>query len=81
VSYQSKQFLTSLNEGYVPARSISNATIGFHRGNYELQLWARNLFDEEYVSASFATVTNTASAHNGTLGEPLTFGMRLRARF
>ncbi len=81
VAYQSKQWLTSLNAGYVPSRVISNATIGFNFRNYEAQLWARNLFDEEYVSASFATVTNTASAYNGVLGEPRTFGLRLRVRF
>ena len=84
VAYQSKQYLTSLNEGTVPSRVITNATIGFTRGNYELQLWARNLLDEEYVSNSFATIISgnfAASSYNGTLGEPRTLGLRLRARF
>ena len=81
VAYQSEQYLTSLNEGTIPSRVITNATIGFTRGNYELQLWARNLLDEEYVSSAFATVTPFASAYNGTLGEPRTLGLRLRARF
>lgn len=81
IAYQSEQYLTSLNEGTVPSRTIANATLGFVRGNYELQLWVRNLFDEEYVSNSFATITNTASSYNGTLGEPRTLGLRLRAKF
>jgi iron complex outermembrane receptor protein len=80
-AYQSKQYLDSLNTGWIPARTIANATIGITRGKYEVQLWARNLFDREYVSSSFATVTPTASAFNATLGEPRTYGLRLRAKF
>jgi iron complex outermembrane receptor protein len=81
VGYQSKQYLDSLNTGWVSPRTLVNATVGFTRGAYEVQLWARNLLDEEYVASSFATVTPTASAFNATLGEPRTYGLRLRARF
>lgn len=80
-AYQSKQYLDSLNTGWIPARTITNATVGLTRGRYELQLWARNLTDRKYVASSFATVTPTASAFNATLGEPRTVGLRLRAKF
>jgi iron complex outermembrane recepter protein len=79
--YQSKQYLDSLNTGWIAPRTLVNATFGLTRGSYEVQLWARNLLDKEYVASSFATVTPTASAFNATLGEPRTYGLRLRARF
>jgi iron complex outermembrane receptor protein len=80
-AYQAKQYLDSLNTGWIPSRTIANATVGVTRGRYELQLWARNAFDRKYVASSFATVTPTASAFNAQLGEPRTFGLRLRAKF
>ena len=53
-NYQSKQYVTAINQGYVPDRNISNVSAGL-RGpeHWEFSLWAKNVFDEDYVSSSF----------------------------
>ena len=53
-NYQSKQYATAINQGYVPDRNISNVSAGL-RGpeHWKFSLWAKNVFDEDYVSSSF----------------------------
>jgi iron complex outermembrane recepter protein len=49
-NYQSKQYLTPLNLANIPSRVLSNANIRLQSPqHWELSLWVKNLFDEEYV--------------------------------
>ena len=35
------------------AYELANARVGFESGNWSLQVWARNLFDEDYTVRGF----------------------------
>ena len=56
---------------------------------FELELWAQNLFDEDYYELAFdtplqgsaATQTEPGSAVGAFLSPPLTFGATARVRF
>ena len=64
---------------WVPERNIANASIGVIGSWYEARLWARNLFDELYVSGASVGVPNRQ--YNAYLGECRTFGLTLVANF
>ena len=53
-NYQSKQFVTPINQAYVPGRFISNLSLSLAGPeHWELNIWGRNIFDKDYVSSSF----------------------------
>jgi iron complex outermembrane receptor protein len=52
LTYQSKQYMELLNVGWIPERTLVNARAAITGDKWEVALWARNLFDEEYVSSS-----------------------------
>jgi iron complex outermembrane receptor protein len=64
------------------ATNIINGSIGLAspEGNWMLQLWARNLFNEKYLQGNFESVGQPGSL-NGYPGDPRTYGLTLRARF
>jgi len=78
-AYQSKQYADAMNLAWVPERAIVNASIGMTGSWYEARLWARNLFDEQYVSGATVGVPNRQ--YNAYLGERRTFGLTLVANF
>ncbi len=51
-TYQSRQFASFLNVGWVPERFLVNGSVGLEADRWSLQLWAKNLLDREYVSSS-----------------------------
>ncbi len=75
VGYQSKMYAEAVNLATVPARTISNASFGITRGQFDVRLWARNLFDEEYVSSVVVGAPNVQ--YNAYLGERRTYGVTL----
>ena len=79
VSYQSKQFNEAVNISWIPARTVVNLSTGVVGEKYDVQLWARNLFDKEYVASVIVGLPNTQ--YNAYLGERRTFGVTARARF
>ena len=79
VSYQSKQYNEAVNISWIPARTLVNASFGAIGEKYDVQLWARNLLDKEYVASVIVGVPNTQ--YNAYLGERRTFGITARARF
>ncbi|MYE49598.1 MAG: TonB-dependent receptor [Gammaproteobacteria bacterium] len=79
VAYQSKQYADAMNLAWVPERNIANASIGVIGRWYEARLWARNLFDELYVSGATVGVPNRQ--YNAYLGERRTFGLTFIANF
>ncbi|WP_324071907.1 TonB-dependent receptor [Sphingopyxis sp.] len=63
----------------VPAYGIANARLGFKTddGLFDLSLWARNLFDEDYFQTLSPGVTGIVTA---LIGEPRTIGATLRTK-
>ncbi|MCZ4298218.1 MULTISPECIES: TonB-dependent receptor [Henriciella] len=70
---------------------VVNARMGFYSDNspFELEIWAQNLFDEDYYELAFdtplqgtaATQTSPGTAVGAFLAPPLTFGATARLRF
>ncbi len=49
-NYQSEQFITPLNQAYIPARTLFNADAHLEFGeHWNLGIWAKNLTDREYI--------------------------------
>jgi iron complex outermembrane recepter protein len=84
VSTQTKQYLEEMNIGWVPGRTLVDATAGLSFGRYDVQVWGRNLFDEEYATSSLALV-GTGGARTMQyapfMGEQRTFGISVTAEF
>jgi iron complex outermembrane receptor protein len=53
VTYQSEQFLSELNAGTVPSRTLLNLRAGVTAEDWSVELWVKNATDEEYVSNAF----------------------------
>lgn len=64
------------------AYALVGASIGIGEieGAWQLQLWARNLLDEEYVLDTFDS-TIPGGSLNAYLGDPRTYGLTLRVKF
>ncbi|MGY6628600.1 MAG: TonB-dependent receptor [Oceanicaulis sp.] len=55
--------------------------IGAEDGAWSLQLWARNLTDEQYYRGTFFSVGTVGPSTNSYPSHPRTYGLTLRARF
>ena len=62
--------------------------IGSINGDWRLELWAKNLFDKDYIQIAFdaplqgrGTGPDSTQTFNAFLGEPRTFGVTLRKQF
>ncbi len=77
LSYQSKQYLTTLNLGYIPERTLLdlNFTLTSDDGHWTGSLWGKNVTDEEYVSNSF--VIAFANNYAATVAAGATYGITL----
>ncbi len=69
-----------------PAYTLVNARLGLGSPDqcWSLELWARNLFDEDYAQIMFDVPLQqgTAGSTQGAfLGDPRTYGVTLRARY
>lgn len=60
------------------AYHLVNMSLGLETENFDLVLWARNIFDTKYELVAFEF---PGSDPLGQAGDPLTFGVTLRARF
>jgi iron complex outermembrane recepter protein len=65
--------------------TITNARIGYEIDNWEVYLWGKNIFDEEYATRGFF-FTNEPSyllppKEYSRLGDPRQFGLTARMRF
>ena len=52
-NYRSEMYATPMNLAHNGDRTLSNASINFSGDNWNVTLWGRNIFDEEYVANSF----------------------------
>ena len=81
VSYQSKREAESMNLSQIEARTISNASIGFVRPDWDVSLWVRNLTDERYITNSFVVLLPFGNGYGSIFGERRTAGITARYRF
>jgi outer membrane receptor protein involved in Fe transport len=69
-----------------PSYTLFNARVGLGTPDerWSLELWARNLTDEEYVQVAFDAPLQQGTAgptQGAFLGDPRTYGITLRARY
>ncbi len=66
---------------YQPSYGLTNLRLGLRRSNrrWEAELWARNLFDEHYITAVYAKLG--AGDYGVLTGDPRSVGMTLRTRW
>ncbi|MEM8936157.1 MAG: TonB-dependent receptor [Pseudomonadota bacterium] len=55
VTYQSRQFITALNEQFTPSRTLVNMRAGIRNDRLALEGWVRNLGNELYASSAVRT--------------------------
>ena len=79
VAIQSRQYVNDMNISWINGRTIANASVGMTKEKYELQLWARNLFDKKYVQSVIEGIPN--EQYNSYLGERLTFGLTAKFKY
>lgn len=78
VTYQTKQYADEANLAFVPERTLVNASLGVGIGDVNLQVWAKNLLDEEYVTSSLfliGTGGGGSASYVPILGEKRTLGV------
>lgn len=68
--------------------AISNARIGYETNNWEIYLWAKNLFDKEYATRGYYFGNNPNTFYDPAapeqftrLGDPRQIGVTTRIRF
>jgi iron complex outermembrane receptor protein len=68
--------------------TLTNARIGYEIDNWEVYLWGKNIFDEEYATRGFFFANDPAygfgaepSKEFERLGDPRQFGLTARMRF
>ena len=76
-SYYSVGDIANTAAEQVSAFTIVNAAIGYEAETWSLTLYAKNIFDEQYLTGIYAD--NTGS--EATLGDGRTIGVRARATF
>ena len=66
---------------YQPSYGLTNLRLGLRRGDrrWEAELWAHNLFDEDYITAVYARLG--AGDYGVLSGAPRSVGMTLRTRW
>ena len=79
LTYQSKMQMEEMNIGQIEPRTLVNARFGVSRDNWALDVWGRNIFDEEYISNSFFIISGVS--YGTSLGEKATYGATLRYMF
>ena len=95
VSYRDKQFADASNQAIVPESTYLNASVGLTNDRWSLELWGRNLTDEDAPTGAFRDVFFNNTLPNGTntggtffpwrysVSHPrlLTYGLTWRMRF
>ena len=76
-SYYSVGDIANSPDEKVPAFTIVNAALGYEAETWSVTLYAKNIFDEQYLTGIYAD--NVGS--EATLGDGRTIGVRARATF
>jgi len=76
VSYQDGFFADTINLAASPSRFLANFRAGIGFGGFDLSVWARNLFDEKYVTTSTSiTQSGGSNLFGAYYGERRTIGV------
>ncbi len=59
----------------------ASVTLGAEDQAWALQLWGRNITDQEYVKGGFPSVGYLGASFNNYPGDPQTYGLTLRLRY
>lgn len=66
---------------WIDGYNVTNASVGYRfRGGWEVDVWARNVFDSNYVTA-LTIQTGNSGLMLGQPSDPRIWGVTLRARF
>ncbi len=57
-----------------------NASAGLSKDGWDIQLWGRNLTDDDYLISAFPSVAQFGS-YSGYPSQPRTYGVTVRKRF
>lgn len=68
VAGQSSQFVSEINTAIIEARTLVSTTLGIRGENWSASIWARNLFDREYVANAFFIAQSFQLEYIPTLG-------------
>ncbi|WP_205743116.1 TonB-dependent receptor [Halioglobus maricola] len=78
-NYRSKMYATPLNLADNGSRTLANLSVSLRDEHWDLTLWGKNIFDEEYVANSF--VLPSFSGYIVGLGPKATWGLNARYNF
>lgn len=91
VIYTGRQYETEANLAYSRPAAIVNVRFGAEIENYRLELFARNLFDNDTITSlargtqalytSTGATARTPNAITVSLPEPQTFGVRASVKY
>lgn len=79
--YYSSGNIANLDTGYVDAYTVVDAQVGWEWENYTLTLFAKNLFDEHYLTSVNEVDGGRISPSYGFIGEERQIGLTLRAEY
>lgn len=79
--YYSSGNIANVSTGYVDAYTIVDAQVGWEWENYTLTLFAKNLFDEHYLTSVNEVDGGRISPAYAFIGEERQFGLTLRAQY
>ena len=84
-TFRSSSFYTSDDSAYslIDGYGLVNIhlSMGPRSEHWQMSLWARNVFNQEYFAALSVGGVFAAGYVAGTLGDPRTYGATLRVRF
>lgn len=84
VYYVDDQFLTTSQDPRIvnDSTTLLNASVGLGAkdGGWELQVWGKNLAEEEYFKGGFPSVGLLGTSYNNYPSDPRTYGVTLRVR-
>lgn len=74
-------YLDESNSSKQDGATIVNAMIGFKRGNFDIAIFGRNIFDERYIVNTYDFAGTGGTGAYGSLGDPATYGVRTKITF
>lgn len=84
-SHTGKSYTDNTNTAVVAARDLVDTSLSLATSSWSLRLWAKNLFDKQYVSYAFTTFAGSGPGSGVTygalLGDRRTFGATLGFNF
>lgn len=74
-------YLDESNSSEQDGATIVNAMVGYTFGNFDISVFGRNIFDEQYVVNVYDFKGTGGTGAYGSLGDPATYGVRTKVSF